>query len=184
MTKRRGKIAPPTNQKARTTMDEELQKILKYLRLGGLLAHWDELLAKARRGRFSHERLLRHVLEAEYRVKTRTRPAAAPQTGPHPRDAGDRDVPLRPPAEAGPQEDHVALRPLRLHDQTAEHRLAGADRLRQERPGHRLPAASARSGISRLLHHLPRTAWPNCMRRWPIARKSRPSASTPATTAW
>ena len=50
-------------------MDEELKKILKYLRLGGLLAEWDELLAKARRGRFSHERLLRHVLEAEYRVK-------------------------------------------------------------------------------------------------------------------
>ena len=50
-------------------MDEELRKILKYLRLGGLLADWEELLAKARRGRFSHERLLRHVLEAEYRVK-------------------------------------------------------------------------------------------------------------------
>lgn len=50
-------------------MDEELQKVLKYLRLGGLLAQWDELLATARRGRFSHERLLRHVLEAEYRVK-------------------------------------------------------------------------------------------------------------------
>ena len=32
--------------------------ILKHLRLGGLLAHWDELLAEARRGRFSHERLL------------------------------------------------------------------------------------------------------------------------------
>ena len=50
-------------------MDEELQKILKCLRLGGLLACWDELLTEARRGRFSHERLLRHVLEAEYRVK-------------------------------------------------------------------------------------------------------------------
>jgi DNA replication protein DnaC len=50
-------------------MDDELRKILKYLRLGGLLADWDELLAKARRGRFSHERLLKHVLEAEYRVK-------------------------------------------------------------------------------------------------------------------
>ena len=50
-------------------MDEELRKILKYLRLGGLLADWDELLAKARRGRFSPERLLRHVLEAEYRAK-------------------------------------------------------------------------------------------------------------------
>jgi len=35
------------NQKARTTMDEELRTILKYLRLGGLLADWDGLLAKA-----------------------------------------------------------------------------------------------------------------------------------------
>ncbi len=50
-------------------MDDELQKILKHLRLGGLLADWDDLLAEAGRKRFSHERLLRHVLEAEYRVK-------------------------------------------------------------------------------------------------------------------
>jgi DNA replication protein DnaC len=48
-------------------MDEELRKILKHLRLGELLARWDELLAEARR--FSHERLLKHVLQAEYRVK-------------------------------------------------------------------------------------------------------------------
>src|SRR4030066_2462568 len=64
------KNTKPTNQKVRTNMDEELQKILKHLRLGGLLAQWDELLAVARRGRFSHERLLKHVLEAEYRTKT------------------------------------------------------------------------------------------------------------------
>jgi DNA replication protein DnaC len=51
-------------------MDEQLQKIVKYLRLWGLLARWDELLAEARQGRFSHERLLRHVLEAEYRTKS------------------------------------------------------------------------------------------------------------------
>jgi DNA replication protein DnaC len=51
-------------------MDEELQKILKSLRLWGLLAQWDELLAEARRGRFSHERLLQHVLQAEYRTKS------------------------------------------------------------------------------------------------------------------
>lgn len=50
-------------------MDERLQEMLKYLRLPGLLAHWDQLLAEARRGRFSHERLLTHVLEAEYRTK-------------------------------------------------------------------------------------------------------------------
>ena len=51
-------------------MDEELQKILKYLRLGGLLTQWDELLAEARQGRFSHERLLKHVLQAEYRTRS------------------------------------------------------------------------------------------------------------------
>ncbi len=50
-------------------MNEELQRILKYLRLWGLLAQWDELLAVARRGRFSHERFLQHVLEAEYQSK-------------------------------------------------------------------------------------------------------------------
>jgi DNA replication protein DnaC len=50
-------------------MDPELQNMLRTLRLWGLLAHWDELLAEARQGRFSHERLLRHVLEAEYRTK-------------------------------------------------------------------------------------------------------------------
>jgi len=51
-------------------MDDQLQKILKYLRLGGLLAHWDEWLAEASRGRFSHERLLKHVLQAEYATKS------------------------------------------------------------------------------------------------------------------
>jgi len=56
--------------KARPTMDEQLKQILKYLRLWGLLTNWDRLLAEARQGRFSHERLLKHVLEAEYRGKT------------------------------------------------------------------------------------------------------------------
>jgi DNA replication protein DnaC len=50
-------------------MDEELIRRLKYLRLGGLLAHWDEYLALARQQRFSHVRLLRHVLEEEFKLK-------------------------------------------------------------------------------------------------------------------
>jgi DNA replication protein DnaC len=51
-------------------MNEELKKIAKYLRLWGLLARWDELLAEARRGKFSHERLLQYVLESEYQGKS------------------------------------------------------------------------------------------------------------------
>jgi DNA replication protein DnaC len=51
-------------------MDEQLRKILKDLRLGHLLAHWDELLAEATGGRFSHERFLKRVLEAAYCAKS------------------------------------------------------------------------------------------------------------------
>ena len=50
-------------------MDEELVIMLKYLRLGRLLSHWDEYLATARQGRYSVERLLKYVLEEEYRAK-------------------------------------------------------------------------------------------------------------------
>jgi len=50
-------------------MDEELIRMLKYLRLGGLLAHWDEYFALARHQRFSNVRLLRHVLEEEFKLK-------------------------------------------------------------------------------------------------------------------
>jgi len=50
-------------------MNKELIETLKYLRLGGLLAHWDEYLKLAAEGRFSHARLLTHVLEEECRIK-------------------------------------------------------------------------------------------------------------------
>ena len=50
-------------------MDEELLEMLKYLRLRRTLSHWDETLEKARKGRYSSERLLRQVVEDEYRAK-------------------------------------------------------------------------------------------------------------------
>jgi len=50
-------------------MNEELVGKLKYLRLGGLLAHWDEYLKLAGQRRFSHNRLLTYILEEEYRIK-------------------------------------------------------------------------------------------------------------------
>src|SRR3989304_1724272 len=75
----------PTHRKVRTKMDEQLRRILRELRLGGLLAQWAELLATARRGNFSHERLLKHVLEAEYRLKSDNARLLRPQPGPRPR---------------------------------------------------------------------------------------------------
>lgn len=50
-------------------MDEDLAQTLKYLRLWGLLGHWDEYLALARKQRFSPDRLLRHVLDEEFRIR-------------------------------------------------------------------------------------------------------------------
>ena len=50
-------------------MDEEIVKKLKYLRLGGLLAKWDQWLSAARKGGYSHARLLEHVIDQEYRIK-------------------------------------------------------------------------------------------------------------------
>jgi len=50
-------------------MNEELEEILKYLRLKNLLGNWDEHLATARKRRFSPVRFLTHVLQEEYKVK-------------------------------------------------------------------------------------------------------------------
>ncbi len=50
-------------------MNDQLAAKLKYLRLGGLLAHWDDYLKLAGDQRFSHGRLLTHIVDEEYRIK-------------------------------------------------------------------------------------------------------------------
>ncbi len=50
-------------------MDDSLTQQLKYLRLNGLLTHWDGFLKLAASKNFSHDRLLRHVIEEEYRLR-------------------------------------------------------------------------------------------------------------------
>jgi DNA replication protein DnaC len=50
-------------------MNPELTATLKYLRLTGLLEHWDDYLQTAATGRFSHARLLTYVLEEESRLR-------------------------------------------------------------------------------------------------------------------
>ncbi len=50
-------------------MDDQTAKALKYLRLGGLLAHWDEWLTLAQKQNFSHVRLLQYVMEQECKIK-------------------------------------------------------------------------------------------------------------------
>ena len=50
-------------------MNEALREMLKYLRLSGLLDDWDQTLERARKGRFSHARLLNEIVEQEYKLK-------------------------------------------------------------------------------------------------------------------
>ncbi len=50
-------------------MNQELVSTLRYLRLGGLLAHWDEHLKTAAEKRWSHASLLTHILQEEHRLK-------------------------------------------------------------------------------------------------------------------
>lgn len=50
-------------------MDEELLKMTKYLRLGGLAEHWDEYIKLAQKGNFSHPHLLQYIIESEYKIK-------------------------------------------------------------------------------------------------------------------
>ena len=70
--------------KIKTEMNEELTKTLKYLRLWGLLAHWDEYVALAQEQDFSPVRLLRYVVEEEGKIhsenarRLRLRRAAIP----------------------------------------------------------------------------------------------------------
>jgi DNA replication protein DnaC len=50
-------------------MNDTLAGQLKYLRLTGLLARWDEHLKAAAQSNLSHARLLARVIEEEYRLK-------------------------------------------------------------------------------------------------------------------
>lgn len=50
-------------------IDDTLTQQLKYLRFKGLLAQWNDILKLAAKKNFSHDRLLRHVVQEEYRIR-------------------------------------------------------------------------------------------------------------------
>jgi DNA replication protein DnaC len=50
-------------------MDEQVIEMLKYIRLWGLLANWDRHIEIARKENFSHVRLLKYIIEEEYKTK-------------------------------------------------------------------------------------------------------------------
>ena len=50
-------------------MDEELKKMLAGIGMRGLLANWDHYISIAQQGSFSHVRLLKYIVEQEYKIK-------------------------------------------------------------------------------------------------------------------
>jgi DNA replication protein DnaC len=50
-------------------MDEQLKEKIKYIRLNGLVDNWEHYLEVARRGNYSHARLLKYIIEEEYKLK-------------------------------------------------------------------------------------------------------------------
>lgn len=50
-------------------MNEQLGEKLKFLRLGGLMAHWDDYVRMAAKKRFSLARMLAYIIDEEYRIK-------------------------------------------------------------------------------------------------------------------
>ena len=50
-------------------MDEQITEMLKYIHLRGLLANWNKYIEMARKENFSHVRLLKYIVEEEYKIK-------------------------------------------------------------------------------------------------------------------
>lgn len=50
-------------------MDEQIIEMLKYISFRGLLANWDRYVEMAQKENFSHVRLLKYIIEEEYKIK-------------------------------------------------------------------------------------------------------------------
>ncbi len=50
-------------------MDEKLIEMLKFIHLRGLMTNWERYLDVARQGDFSHVRLLKYIIEEEFKLR-------------------------------------------------------------------------------------------------------------------
>ncbi len=50
-------------------MNEELEAMLKYLGLRGLIANWDHYIGIGKKGSYSSVRLIQYIIEQEYKIK-------------------------------------------------------------------------------------------------------------------
>ena len=157
-------------------MDDELKNTLRYLRLSGLLAHWDEYLTLARRQHFSPVRLLRHVVEEESKIR---------QEHARQRRLARARIPelLRMetfPFERQPKLDKKRILSLYdafdLHEPESQLDLGRPDRMRQDRLGDRFPHPGHSARVYRPLRPVRRIGWRNCSDRSPIIPKRKSSS--------
>jgi DNA replication protein DnaC len=145
-------------------MNDTLAQQLKYLRLPGLLARWDEHLKAAAQSNLSHARFLTRVIEEEYRLKCdqarqqRLKHAKIPELW-----VMDT-FPFHRQPKLNKKKDHGPLRLDGLPQRQAEHHLDGRHRRGQNRPGHQLPHPAIEQGargryvlFADLLHELDRS---------------------------
>ncbi len=50
-------------------MDDELEKMIKYIGMRGLFTNWNNCISIAQKGNFSYVRLLKYIVEQEYKIK-------------------------------------------------------------------------------------------------------------------
>ncbi|MCZ7639302.1 MAG: ATP-binding protein [Verrucomicrobia bacterium] len=144
-------------------MTDTLAAQLKYLRLTGLLARWEEYLKAAAQSNLSHARLLTRVIEEEYRLKCdqareqRLKLAQIPEKL-------VLDTFLRSPAQAQPEEDPGPLRLHGLPQRQTKHPLDGRHWGREDGIGDGLPIQAIHQGargryvlFADLLHELHRS---------------------------
>ena len=97
-------------------MNKELTEMLKYLRLGNLLAHWDDYLKLAADKNFSHARLY-PLLEEDINANARTPGNSGSSTPACPRSSS-WNLSLRAPAQAQQKAGDGPLRLPGLHAAT------------------------------------------------------------------
>ena len=104
--------------------------MLKYLRLGDLLAHWDEYLKLAADRNFSHARLLTTCWSRNIRRKRENARQLRLKHARLPEILVIETYPFERQPKLNQKQDHGPLRLPGLHAPTPEHHLAGHQRLR------------------------------------------------------
>ena len=164
-------------------MTKELTDIFKYLRLGGLLAHWDDYLKLAADRDFSHARFLTHVLEEEYQTQTRECPPTPAQSTPaFPKSLVIETFPFERQPKLNKKKIMALYDSLDYLHQHQNIIWLGMHRLRQDRAGHQLPHPRHRPGLPRPLRALCRPDQRTLPRRRRPLRKPGPQESTSPST--